>query len=166
MSSKSYLRHLPSIIDRLTCSPHYVQVSKASFQAPCLAAADVETNRTRVIILEVVERKVTPSTDLIRDPLSRSASARRNRIRVSRRNAEAAKVALLAGLVGVRSALGRWARQLAEVDVAATRDGEAGCLEVLLGGEEEDDAAGLARVGGWDVEVEDGARVAVDLAVV
>jgi hypothetical protein len=116
--------------------------------------------------LEVVQREVTLSANLIRYSLSRSASPRRNGVRVSRRNAEVSEVALLAGLVGVCSPLGSWASQLAEVDIPATRDSEAGCLEVLLVRKEEEDGAGLARVGDGNVEVEDGAGVTVDLAVV
>jgi len=72
----------------------------------------------------------------------------------------------LSRLVGPGSLLAGRRRQHADHALAGARDGVAGCLEILLFGEQEYNRAGLARVGRWDVEVEDGADVAVDFAVV
>ena len=131
-----------------------------------LARADVHANRTGVVVLEVVERVITRAAHLVRDSLSSSTIARDNGVGVARRDAHTAEVALLAGYVGPASRLHGRAAELGEAAGSAARCGVAGGLEILLLGEEEDDGALLARVGGGDVEVEDGAGRFVNLAVV
>lgn len=131
-----------------------------------LALADIQAKRARVVVLEVVEGKVTLAADLVADSLSSSARARGNRVRVARSNGHGSKVGLLARLVGVGGLLAGRTLELGEVDLAGAGNSVGRSLEILLLWEQEDDGTGLARVRGGDVEVEDRASVAVDLAVV
>jgi hypothetical protein len=132
----------------------------------CLALAHIHANRARIVVLEVVERKVASRTHLVRNRLARGTRSRRNNVRVTRGNAHRGQVAHLAGLVGPRSLSISGLAELGEAARAAAGDGVAGCGEVLLRGEEEEHGALLAGVGGGDVEVEDGAGGLVDFAVV
>jgi hypothetical protein len=100
-----------------------------------LARADVQTNRAGVVVLEVVESKVASGAHLIRDLLTRGAVARCDEIRVARRDGQLGELALLVGLVGVRSVFVGGFAQLGEAGLAAAGDGVAGCHEIFLLGE-------------------------------
>ncbi len=127
-----------------------------------LALGDVETDGRGVVVLEVLQVGVASRRDLVSDALSRGAVKRGNAVRVSGGDGDLAEVGLLAGLVVVGGALGGSRLELGKVELAVAGNGEAGRLEVLLLGEEEDEAALLALVAGGDVKVKDGGDVAVD----
>jgi len=131
-----------------------------------LAPTNVQPNRTRVVVLEVLERKVAASAHLVRYSLSSGTITGRNNVLVARRDAVASKVRLLSGRVGPAGLRVCVAGELREAALAGAGDGVRGRVEVFLLREEEDEAACLARVGLRDVEVEDGAGVRVDFAVV
>lgn len=131
-----------------------------------LALGDVQANRRRVVVLEVVEASVANGVNLKRDGLASRAVKGGNQVAVAGRDAGGAVGLLDAGLVVVGGALARRAREAGEADVAGAGEGEGGGLEVLLLGEEEDEAALLALVLVGDVEVEDGGHAAGEVAKV
>ena len=131
-----------------------------------LALPDVKTDGARVVILEVLQHVVPTGANLITHSLSRRTVAARDGVRVARRKASAPQITSLHGLVVVRGLLVRRRLEHADIHHAGAGRRVAGCLEVLLHGEEEHERARLAGVGGWDVEVEDGADAPADLAVV
>jgi hypothetical protein len=137
----------------------------ASLVTP-LALANIHAKRRWVVVLEEVESISTLATHLVRHSLPSSTRTRSNNIGITRGKAHASQVAGLAGLVSPRGLLVGRAAQLREAALSAARGSVAGGLEVLLVGEQEDDRACLAGVGGRDVEVEDGASGLVDFAVV
>jgi hypothetical protein len=146
--------------------PNSIVVFARPNRAARLALSHIQSNRARVIILEVLERKVALTTHLVTHRLACSTITRGNSVRATRGNAEAPKLRRLGRLIGIACLLVCSACELRKVDLACARDGERRRLEVLLLGEEEDDGASLASVRSGDVEVEDGAGVRVDFAVV
>lgn len=136
-----------------------------AFQGP-LALGDVQTNGRRVVVLEVVQVGVTSSRNLKADALASGAVKGGNVVAVAGRDSHDAVVSLLGGLVVVGGATGSGVLELGKVELAVALEGEARGLEVLLLGEEEDEAALLAGVAAGNVKVENGRDVAVDVAKV
>jgi hypothetical protein len=83
-----------------------------------LARANVKSDRTGVVVLEVVESKVTRATDRIRRGLARRARVRVDGVRVTRRNAHVTEIARLGGLVVVCALLGSRRSQSGEANIA------------------------------------------------
>lgn len=124
---------------------------------PCLkkslAGGDVETQRRRVVILKEVQVGATGVLHLVANRLASRTAESRDSVGVTRRDGSDTIVLLDGGHVTVRSRLLNRRLELGEVDLAVTAEGESRGLEVLLLGEEEDQAAGLALVRLRDVEV-------------
>lgn len=131
-----------------------------------LALAHIHANGTRVVILEVLERKVTRAAHLVRDTLTRGAIKRISSPAAARHDVEGSALAVLGRLVAPRRLLIGVGLELGDGALAGARESEGGGLEVGLLGEEEDGGAFFARVRGGDIKVEDGAGVAVYFAVV
>jgi hypothetical protein len=130
-----------------------------------LASGDEQTDGAWVPVLEVVEAGSRNRVDLVRDSLAGGAREACNNGGGTRGDSEAAEVSLDAAFGGVGGLVGGHGAQLLEVNLAVAGEAEGGGLELVLLGEEEDKRAS-ASVGLGDIEVEDGADVGGDGAVV
>lgn len=130
--------------------------------------ADRKTGYLRrgVVVLEEVEVGATGVLHLVADGLTRGAGEGRDDVGVTGRHSELAQVLLDSGgvVVGGRRASGGLERSKVDLTIAA--EGVGRSLEVLLVGEEEDQAARLAGVRGGDIKVEDARDAGGDGAVV
>lgn len=102
------------------------------------ARSDIKPNRARVVILEVLQRRIIHRLHLKAHSLSRLTRKRRNTIRIPRRHRRDAIIRLYARRVGEIRSLRRNAAQQAEIDGAGAAEGEGRSLELGLRGEEED----------------------------
>lgn len=130
-----------------------------------LASGDEQTDGAWVPVLEVVEAGSRDRADSVRDSLASGAREAGNNGGGTRGDSEVAEVSLDAALSGVGGRVGGHGGQLREVNLAVAGEAEGRGLELVLLGEEEDKRAS-ASVGLGDVEVEDGADVGGDGAVV
>lgn len=169
---KDFLSHIMAVSKRyLHILNHKIEITRSgaclSLRSRRLADSDVPTKRAWVVVLEVVELGATGARDLVTDALASGAHARDDGVAVAGHQAgDAAAGAAGLGGVGVGGAGVGWARQDGDLEATLVVEGVAGCLEVGLLGEEEDEGAGLAGVGGGEVEVQDGGGVGGDGAVV
>jgi hypothetical protein len=90
----------------------------------------------------------------------------RDAVRIARSDREVTKVLLDARRVVVSCGRSGRGGQFGHVDLAISAERVRGRLQVGLVGEEEDERAGLAGVGGRDVKVEDGRDGGRNLAIV
>ncbi len=126
----------------------------ASHFKTTLAHSDVESNRARIIILEIPQSAGAGTLQLEAHGLPTRARERRNAVGIPWAHARDAIIRLHARRIGVARGLGRNTTQEGEINGPAG-PGEGGGDEVGLGGEEEDEGTGLAGIRGRDVEVED-----------
>lgn len=118
--------------------------------------------RVYSLVLEERETKITSAANLNALGRARGTLRGANRVRVARRRRAASKLRLLGWAVVPGRLLVGGGAQGGEDEVAVAGDVVAGGLELGLLGEEEDGAAGFARVAVGDVEVEDCAFVGGD----
>ena len=131
-----------------------------------LALADIHTNGTRIVVLEVIQGKVAGAAHLEGDALAGGAIEGSDAPGAAGRHAEGNGVAGLGGLVVPRGLLGGVVLEGGDGALAGAREGVVRGLEVFLLREQEDGGALFAGVRVGNVEVEDAAGVAVDFAVV
>jgi len=133
-----------------------------------LANPNVSPQRTRVEILEELHAQSTRAHKLKRSPSTRGALMARHDVRMAglkaRDGPDATDGSFGHGVVG--GLLRRRRRQLVDGDPAPTVERVRRSLQRRLLGEEEDERAGLAGVRGGQIEVEDGAFLWGDGAVV
>lgn len=143
-----------------------MNASLVSWSSPTLAAGDEETNGRGVPVLEEVEVGAASVLHLVADSLTSRALEGGDDVRIAWSDSFLTEVLLDRGHVAVAGVLGHRLGQLSKVDLAVTAESESGSLEVLLLGEEEDEAASLIRVRLRDVEVVQGRLRRGDGAVV
>jgi len=119
-----------------------------------LADGDVQTQRRGVVVLEEVEVGRTSVLHLVADSLASRAREGGNHVRVAGRDGGRTEVLRDRGHVAVRGGRACGRRELSEVDLAVTAEAVRRGLDILLLGEEEHQAAGLASIRRGDVEVE------------
>ena len=122
-----------------------------------LAHGDVEANGAWVVVLEVVEGQAARGSDLVADALPAGARTAGDDILIASRDA-GWSTEILVNLrdSAVAGLLGSWAAQQRNVKPTGTAETESRGSELVLGREEEDERASLARIRGWNVKVEDG----------
>ena len=128
---------------------------KPPYSAP-LTHSDIQPNRARIIVLEIIEIQSASRTDLHSNALPTRARVARNHILVSRRDTRWSSVVFVdAWNSVVASLLSCWAAQQCNIQPTATAKAESGGGQLALGREEEDKSACLAGITSWDIEVED-----------
>jgi hypothetical protein len=138
----------------------------SSTKAKNLALADVHADGAWVVVLEVIHGEVSAAADHVADGLASLAVTGLDGVCVTRAHLHGGNVFGLGGHVVVGSLFVGVALELADGALAVARHGVVRGFEVLLLGKHEHGGALLASHGGGDVKVEDGAGVAIDLAVV
>lgn len=112
--------------------------------------------RRGVVVLKEVEVGATSLLHLVADSLASRAGERGDQVGVARRDGEVAVVLLDPRSVVVGRRLTSSRLELGEVNLAVSAEGVVRGLKLILGGEQEDQTAGLSRVRRGDIEVEDG----------
>ena len=112
--------------------------------------------RRGVPVIEPVEVGAASVLHLVGDGGTSRAGEGGDNVAVAGGDSDVAKVLGHRGEVAGGSLVGDNGRELSEVDLAVTAEAEVGGLEISFLGEKEDQAASLACVGLWDVEVERG----------
>jgi hypothetical protein len=131
-----------------------------------LALADVHANGAWVVILEVVDGEVTAAANLVAHSLASFAIARLDGVGVAGAELHGSKIPSLSRSVAPSSLCVGIALELADGAFSLTRDCVVGGLKVRFLGQHEHGRASLTGVRGRDIEVEDGADVGADRAVV
>jgi hypothetical protein len=138
----------------------------SSTNANNLALADVHADGAWVVVLEEIHGQVSAAADHVADGLACLTVTGLDGVCVTRAHLHGGNVARLGGHVVVGSLFVGVALELADGALAVARHGVVRGFEILLLGKHEHGGALLASHGGGDVKVEDGAGVAIDLAVV
>lgn len=103
-----------------------------------LTLRNIKPNRTGIIILEVIQARITTRLQLKANRRSSRTREGSNTIRIARRYSLDTIISLHAWSIGEGGGLCSNAIQEREVDTAVTAEGEGAGLELGLGWEEED----------------------------
>jgi len=137
------------------------------FDHPNLTGSDEKADSRGVPVLKPLEVEGAGGAGEDRDGGTSLASTGGDNVAVSGHNVvNHAKSALGSGAGSVADVQRSRRAKLVELDTAGTRHGEVRGNELVLVGEEEDDAALLARVAGGNVEVEDSAVARAQVSIV